>query len=153
MTKSRKATKTHPDGLTSQQLQAAIMLGGGLSITKTAESVGVNRHAVWEWMQKPAFQAESAKMREETVRAAKERIVSTMLEAADVLADAMRATKPIYLKDDKGFAPVEDVPDHNARIAAATRILDRGGIPPKVEAASDDPFKDLLDEIGRRTKK
>jgi hypothetical protein len=147
----RKATKRDPEtGLTPQQLTAALMLGGGLSITKTAEGVGVDRVTIWRWMQIPAFAEESARMRDETVKAAKEHIRSSLLRAAEVAGEALDAMKPIYLKDEKGFAPVENVPDHGVRLRAAAEILDRAGVPRRVETEVVDAHKQDMEEITKR---
>lgn len=110
---------------------------------KAAEAVDVDRRTVWDWMQLPAFQEESRKVREEVAKAAKEHIQAQLLRAAEVDSEAMEAMKPLYLKDGEGFAPVEDVPDHAIRLRAAHDVLDRAGVPRKVEAVSDDPDKAL----------
>lgn len=139
--KSRKGPKTR--GLTPVQIQAAVLLGSGSNFGQTAEAVGVDAKTIWHWRQTPEFQAEIQRAIAETTAAAREHIQASLLKASVRVSDALEAVKPIYLKDGEGFAPVEDVPDHNARLRAAFDVLDRAGIPRKVEAVGDDPTKAL----------
>jgi len=142
--KKRRVTKGNPSGLTAAQSQASVLIAGGMTVTKTADAVGVTRKTLWEWMQLPAFDDECKRHRDEIIKAAKEHIQGNLLRAAERVSDALDAMKPLYLKDGDGFAPVEDVPDHQARLRGAFDILDRAGIPRKVEAISDDPYKALV---------
>lgn len=69
---------------------------------------------------------------------------STLGLAVKRAREALDAVKPLYLKDEQGFAPTEDVPDHAIRLKAADFFADRFGLPKKVEADSSDPFAAMM---------
>lgn len=141
--KSAKVGTKKRDGLSPAQERGAILLAGGKTITGTAEDLGLDRDAIHKWLRQPVFRERFDALRDEVTRQAKDHIQASLLRAAEAASAGLEAMKPLYLKDGDGFAPVEDVPDHNVRLRAAFDILDRAGIPRKVEAVGDDPQKAL----------
>jgi|TARA_R110001599_G_scaffold63879_1_gene178012 transposase len=96
----------------AKKVRAVELLGGGMTIPKVAEELGVRRETVWKWTQDPHVSAEITMNRGNHVHKAREIIGEAVVEAVEALRRVMG--------------------DHEARdadiIKAATVILEKAGV-------------------------
>jgi transposase-like protein len=79
--------------LTAKQLQVALLLAGGATITDAAKQVGVSRITVHQWLQTNIFKAHLNGLKKESVKAAISQIQSVALLAVTTLNELMASSK------------------------------------------------------------
>lgn len=68
------------------------------------------------------------------------------------LLEALNAEKVEFVKDDGGFVPVGEIPDHAIRIRAANELCDRFGLPRRTEVDAGDQVSLLLSALSTASK-
>jgi len=129
--------------LTPRQLQAADLLARGVSITDTAQEVGVRRETVGIWKRQPEFQAaiqEQLTGLRESARARLQTLIEPALEALEgdlrdpSVSRTVRQKAAIAVLDRAGFGP-----------AQAVELSGGGEV--KLEVLSYEQRVKLLDEL------
>jgi hypothetical protein len=102
---------------TSQQHQAAAMLGQGESVAATARSLGVARSTVTRWQRRPAFQ--------QLIQGAQVETLEPLAQARRMLHQGAPTAVAVLLEQvaDERLEPRD-------RRAAAMVLLDRAGLVP-----------------------
>jgi len=75
----------------AQKQQALLQLLEGHSVTKTAETVGVDRSTIHRWLREPKFIAERNRLVKESRDAARSRLHSMIGKAAEVVENRIKA--------------------------------------------------------------
>lgn len=93
---------------TPKQRKALALLASGLSVTATAEQVGVDRRTLFRWLKDPDFRAELDAIVSENYNQLVAVVLNSSSEAFEILLDLARDEKnPAY-----------------SRVSAATNVLE-----------------------------
>ena len=78
-----------PEGLTSQQQQAAALLASGMAVKEVAERLDVHRSTLWHWRQLETFQAYLNALRKEAAQDAAGGLIALQRDALETISRVM----------------------------------------------------------------